>query len=91
MLFLVLLFSKQKRLSTILIPDWIPLTINDFDMLSEDDFRYFFDPESSFGTNSIEVIDAVMTEHVFEHLNVVDAIYALKIIAQVFKNDVIKC
>ena len=67
--------------------DWIPLTINDFDMLSEDDFRYFFDPESSFGTNSIEVIDAVMTEHVFEHLNVVDAIYALKLLTKYLKND----
>ena len=66
--------------------DWIPLTINDFDMLSEDDFRYF-DPESSFGTNSIEVIDAVMTEHVFEHLNVVDAIYALKLLTKYLKND----
>ena len=67
--------------------DWIPLTINDFDMLSEDDFRFFFDPESGFGTNSIEVIDAVMTEHVFEHLNVVDAIYALKLLTKYLKND----
>ena len=71
---------------------WIPLSINDFDILSIKDYEYYFDDiivrndmnkmDNSF---PLEVIDSIMAEHVFEHLNTIDTIYALKLLTKYLK------
>lgn len=59
--------------------DWIPFTVNELDVLSREDFVFYFGQ-----TNSI---DAIVAEHVFEHLSLGDAVWAFQLCREFLKDD----
>lgn len=56
---------------------WVPFTVNDLDILSRDDFRFYFQQPQS--------VDAILAEHVLEHLPAGDVLQALRLCREFLK------
>ena len=60
-------------------PDWIPFSINQFDLLSESDYIYYF---GETGT-----VDVIVSEHALEHMPVDDALHAFMLCYKYLRSD----
>ena len=58
---------------------WVAFSVNDLDILAEDDFRYYFGQAGE--------VDVIVAEHVFEHLDVHDAHRALVLCRKYLKQS----
>ena len=58
-------------------PSFIAFDINSFDLLDEEDFLFYFGMEGS--------VDAMVTEHVFEHLDIKECLQALRLCRKYLK------
>jgi predicted SAM-dependent methyltransferase len=57
--------------------EWIPFAVNDLDVLSREDFLFYFSSPGS--------IDAIVAEHMFEHLAIGDALWAFQLCREFLK------